>query len=273
MAGQSPNIQLLQASVDAEDESYFRILIDDKFIKYITIEPGLYDTDDLCFGPSFVSLLPPLPPGDWNVGRISLNSATGAGHFASVSRERLPGIKQAWHPLRIDYLELKLGQKLKSNVYEATCPRLSSTFIVKFALFHWEIPQLEKETAAYEWVKDHQIGPEFLGHVTEEGRIIGFIMSRVEDGHHATPDDFDACHLALSELHSLGIKHGDINKHNFLVHGGKAILIDFDFASRNASRDELDDEMRSLSDFLRDASGRGGRVAEPLSGFEENSEV
>lgn len=82
-----------------------------------------------------------------------------------------------------------MGEKLRSNVYEATCPRFSSIVVVKFARTHWEIQYLEKETAAYEWIKDHPIGPEFLGHVAEEGRIMGFIMSRVEDGHHATLDE------------------------------------------------------------------------------------
>lgn len=267
MAAQSPIIQLLQASVNADDASYFRILVDNKFIKYIIIESDVYDTEDLCFGPSFVSLLPPLPSGDWNVGFIYQDWATGAGHFGSVSRALLPEIKHTWHPLRVDYLELKMGENLRSNVYEATCPRFSSTVVVKLALFDFHLQYLEDETAAYEWIKDHLIGPEFLGYVTEEGRVMGYIMSRVEDGHHATPDDHDVCHSVLSELHSLGIKHGDINKHNFLVHGGKATLIGFEFASPSASRDELDDELRSLSDHLKDTSGRRGRDSETVPGW------
>lgn len=75
--------------------------------------------------------------------------------------------------------------------------------------------------------------------MTEEGRVIGFLISRIADCRHAAPEDFDPCHSILSKLHKLGIKHGDLDKNNFLVHDDKATLIDFDFASRLASDDEL----------------------------------
>lgn len=262
MAGHPPNIQVLQASVDPEDESEFRILIDNKFVKYITIDGGLYDRDEMCFGPSLISLLPPLPLGNWNKGHISRNPTTGAIHFSAVSKTRLQGITNTWHPTQIDHLELRMGRKIRSNLYEATCPRFSSTIIAKFARFSWEVPWLEKETVAYKWIEGHQIGPAFLGHLAEEGRIIGFIMAGIVDFHHATPDDFHLCHLALLKLHQLGIKHGDINKHNFLIHDGKATLVDFDNALREANADELEAELHGLQDQLRDTSGRGGRVVE-----------
>ncbi len=70
-------IKVLQVSVDPldEDESHFRILVDGKFVKYLTIDAKLYSVDDMCFEPSLISILPPLPPGDWNTGRISRNRA------------------------------------------------------------------------------------------------------------------------------------------------------------------------------------------------------
>ena len=124
------------------------------------------------------------------------------------------------------------------------------------------MPQLEAETTAYEWIEGQQIGPAFLGHLTEEGRDIGFVISRISDCRHATPEDFAVCHSALSRLHNLGIKHGDTNKHNFLIYDEKATLIDFDSASRGASDDELQAELDQLPDQLRDTSGRGGIVVE-----------
>ncbi|KJR86892.1 uncharacterized protein SPSK_01918 [Sporothrix schenckii 1099-18] len=262
MGDHPPNIQLLQASVDPEDESEFRVLVNNKFVKYISIDAGLYGSDEMFFGPALISLLPPIPPGDWNKGRISRHPTTGDPYFAAVSRAYLPGITKTWHPTRVDYLELRMQRKLRSNVYEATCPRFSSVVIAKFARISWEVPQLEAETEAYEWIEGHQVGPRFLGHLTEEGGVIGFIMARVPDCLHATVDDFRLCSLALSKLHELGIKHGDINKHNFLIHDGKATLLDFDNASRAASADELEDELQELRDKLQDTSGRGGRIVE-----------
>jgi len=58
------DIQMLQACIDEEDESYFRFLINEDTIKYISITGGVYATDDMCFAPALITLLPPLPPGD-----------------------------------------------------------------------------------------------------------------------------------------------------------------------------------------------------------------
>lgn len=71
------------------------------------------------------------------------------------------------------------------------------------------------------------------------------------------------CVIGLySKLHQLGIKHGDTNKHNFLIHQGKATLIDFDNASRAVSAQELETELGGLRSQLSDMSGRGGQVIE-----------
>lgn len=262
MSGAVPDIQVLQASVDSEDQSEFRILVDRKFVKYLTIDPGLYDVGDMCFGPSLISMLPPLPPGDWNEGHVSHDTTNMRPHFARVKTAQLPGVTNPWHPLQIDHLELHMGQKLRSNVYEATCLQFNSTIIVKFARFAWETPQIDAETSAYQWIENHQIGPKFLGHLSEEGRVIGFIVERIMDCRHATPEDLSLCQLTLSKLHKLGIKHGDINKHNFLIHDGKATLIDFDNSTRYNDTKTLDQEFRALQEELRDTSGRGGRMVE-----------
>ncbi|KAI1091509.1 alpha-galactosidase A precursor [Rostrohypoxylon terebratum] len=262
MTDHAPNILVLQASVDPEAESEFRVLVDNKFVKYITIDPGVFGVDDMCFGPSLIPLLPPLPAGDWTTGCISRDPKTGDAHFSAVSETCLQGITKTWHSTRVDHLELHEKRKLRSNVYEVTCPGFSSTIIAKFARFEWEVAQLERETMAYEWIEGQQIGPTFLGHLIEEGRVIGFLMDRIADCRHATPEDYTLCHSVLSKLHKLGIKHGDINKHNFLIHDGRATLIDFDNASRPASDEELEAEAHDLLDQLRDTSGRGGQVVE-----------
>jgi predicted Ser/Thr protein kinase len=258
------DIRLLQASVDPLDESEFRILVDGKFVKYLTIDAKLYSVDDMCFEPSLISILPPLPPGDWNTGRISRNGADGRPHFSEVAKVELPRISHLWHPLQIDHLDLHMGQKLRSNVYEASTPRFDLPIVVKFARFPFEIPYLDSETSAYQWIQNRQIGPQFLGHLTEEGRVIGFAMERITSCRHwhATPEDLALCQQALSKLHRLSIKHGDINKHNFLIHDDRATLIDFDVALRCNDAKVLEEEFRGLEKELSDMSGRGGRVVE-----------
>lgn len=253
------DVRVLQADVDEETESEFRILVGGEFVKYLIIDAGLYDIPTMCFGPGLIYALPPLPPGDWNEGVISRGPTHDRPYFASVAKRQLPKIMHIWHPHKMDHLDLQVGQKLRTNVYEAaTHGPAEPTIIVKFARFSWEIPQLDAETSAYEWIKGHSIGPNFLGHLTEEGRAIGFMIERITDCRHAGPEDLPLCQQVLSKLHQLGIKHGDINKHNFLIQDQKAILIDFDSATRCNDEKTLADEFDRLQQELYDTSGRGG---------------
>ncbi|KAI9035007.1 ankyrin repeat domain-containing protein [Aspergillus affinis] len=61
--GNLAKIDLLQAEVDENDQSFFRLLVDGRTVKYITVEPSIYSAEDICFGPSLVSILPEIPPG------------------------------------------------------------------------------------------------------------------------------------------------------------------------------------------------------------------
>lgn len=262
MSEQGAAFSLLQASVDDEYESEFRILVEKKFVKYIIIEGNLYEPDDMVFEPTLVSMLPPLPVGDWNLGYIDRDPTTGKPHFSSTAKEELLGVTSIWHSRQVDYLDLKIGNELRSNVYVAFCPGVDAPIVAKFARFDWEIPQLQAETEVYRWIEGCEIGPAFLGHVTEEGRVIGFLMAYIPETRPATPQDFTLCHDALAKLHELGIKHGDINKNNFLIHSQGATLIDFEVASNDASREDLDAEMGKLMSELDDDSGKGGVIIE-----------
>jgi len=84
------------------------------------------------------------------------------------------------------------------------------------------------------------------------------MVERIANCRHAAPEDLSLCQSALSKLHHLGIKHGDINKHNFLIHDGKATLIDFDAATQFNDEETLDAEYQNLQAELADESGRGG---------------
>jgi predicted Ser/Thr protein kinase len=255
---QKAKIELLQAEVDENDQSFFRLLVDGQAIKYITIEPGIYSTEDMCFGPSLVSLLPDLPPGNWNDGLIARDGENGQPRFTRITRTAFASVRNTWHPTSVDYLDLAIGRKLRTGVYEVSCPLFTHVVVAKFARFEWEVQYMENETTAYQWIDGHDIGPRFLGHLTEEGRVIGFLMERIPAERHAGPRDLEACRGTLSRLHELGIRHGDINRFNFLICESRAVLIDFDTAQKCESQDSLLEEFESLSQRLNDLSNRGG---------------
>lgn len=253
-----PKIELLQAEVDENDNSYFRVLVDGQSIKYIRVEPGIYSSEDMCFGPSLVSLLPEFPPGDWNDGLVAKNPIDGRPHFARFFLTQFSGVQNTWHETFVDYLDLLIGQKLRTGIYEARASSFNDVVIAKFARFPWEIQYIENETTAYQWIVGHDIGPRFLGHLTENGRVIGFLLERIIDSRHAGVQDIDICAQVLSRLHDLGIRHGDTNRFNFLVRNSKAILIDFDTAQKCDDSASLSQELENLSTCLEDPSGRGG---------------
>jgi hypothetical protein len=163
MATTSSSLRLLQAEVDnGEEDSYLRLLHNNKHVKYVTIAAGLYHSHDMCFEPVITALLEPLlPPGIWNYGYLSRDSETGLPHFAEVAQKRFRVISTAWHPTMVDHLDIVLGEQLVQGVYDATCPQFTSPLVVKFACWEWEIAYMEDECTAYEWIEGHNIGPKF----------------------------------------------------------------------------------------------------------------
>ncbi|ORY04467.1 hypothetical protein BCR34DRAFT_675805 [Clohesyomyces aquaticus] len=204
--------------------------LDGKFVKYLTIQAGVYDVEDMCFEPALIAILLPLPPGDWNEGGIGKEITTGLPDFTKKVKSQLPDMMNLWHALQINHIELNMGAKLRSNVYEAMSVHFDETAVAKL-----------------------------LGHISEESRVIGFFIERVPNGRNAEPKDHALCHETQSPLHALGFKHEDINKHNFLIHHGKAILIDMESVTRCSDTEVLDQEFERLKEGPRDISGRSGR--------------
>ncbi|KAJ6185752.1 hypothetical protein N7519_007053 [Penicillium mononematosum] len=229
------DITLLQAEADNDDESYFRLLINGS-VRYITIAQGIWSTDDMCFGPSLATILPDLPTGNWNDGLVAKHPETGKPYFARAART----------------------SRLRTGVYEVKCPQFEELVVVKFARFDWEIRYMEGETAAYRLIEGYDIGPRFLGHLTEDGRVIGFVMERIANARHAGPQDLDICQQTLARLHALGIRHGDVNRFNFLIRDEKAILFDFDTARKCDDPKLLAEELRNLQEGLESSSDKGG---------------
>ncbi|KFY30871.1 hypothetical protein V494_08038 [Pseudogymnoascus sp. VKM F-4513 (FW-928)] len=253
---QPTNIEILNQYIDPDGAtpSYYRMLVDKRHIKYITIDAGIYEVDDLCFPPVLLEMLPPFPAGDWNCGRISL-TAVGSpktAFFAETKREKLPEMGPLWKGKVVyPYLDFEMGERLKSNV------------VAKYARFGWEVGYYVAETQAYSWIEGHDIGPEFLGYLTEDdGRVMGFLIEHVE-GRHAGIEDLDACEAVVRRLHGLGIVHGDLNRYNFLIsEEGGAVLIDFETAKRSGDTEAMEGEVKGLREKLLDESGNGGVVSD-----------
>ncbi|KAL4985107.1 alpha-galactosidase A precursor [Aspergillus falconensis] len=256
--GKQLKIDLLQAEVDEDGQSFFRLLVDGRSIKYITIDPGVYSTEDMCFGPSLVSILPELPHGDWNDGLVTRDADDGRPHFVSIKLTRFPEVQNTWHGTYVEYLELSIERKLRTGIYGVKCPSFNNTVVAKFARFPWEIQYIENETTAYQWISGHNIGPQFLGHLTENGRVIGFLMEYITNARHAGAQDIETCREVLCRLHDLGVRHGDTNRFNFLIRDSKATLIDFDTAQKCDDQDMLQQELENLTTCLEDLSGKGG---------------
>lgn len=250
---------LLQAEVDDQDESYFRLLIDNH-VKYLTIPGNLWSSEDLCFSPSLLSLLPSFPPGDWNDGLVTKDPETGQAHFVYTRKTAFAGVQNTWHDTFVEYTDLKIGEKLRIGIYEVTGPMFEDIVVAKFARFDWEIRYVENETTAYQWLQGSGIGPRFLGHLVEHGRVIGFLMERVIGARFASPEDLEVCQEALSRLHELGVKHGDTNRFNFLVCADEVVLIDYDTAQKCDDAASLQEEFDGLLGSLQDESAKGGFV-------------
>ena len=265
----NPNVQLLACLVEPHDaidpvDSYYRFLVDGSCVKYVTVAPGALAGEEIdwTFGPIlFSKLLPPFPPGNWNNGHVAKDPRTGEAAFIKTEIESLPGVENIWHPVRLNELDFKC-EYVRQRVHISTHPELNDgkPVLMKRAVWPWEIASMNAETTAYEWIRDSDIGPKFLGHITEGegGRVVGFVAEWVQDARAAGPGDLESCKKALGRLHALGIKLGDINKHNFLVREGHdVVLIDFETAQK-CSPQELAGEMNALQESLEDPSFRGG---------------
>ncbi|KAI0164027.1 hypothetical protein GGR57DRAFT_452093 [Xylariaceae sp. FL1272] len=262
------NVQLLACLVDEDDidDSDYRFLADGHRVRYVTTAPGTFDgaEDDRTFEPVLLGeLFPPFPTGSWNKGHVAKDTATREPTFIKVETVQLAGIKNAWHPVKLNEFDFTQQRRIRQRVHVSTHPELNDgePVLIKLAIWPWEIASMEVETTAYQLIDGRGIGPKFLGHVTEgnDGRVVGIITEWVQGARAAGPEDIECCKRALGRLHELNIKSGDINKHNFLVRDGQDIvLVDFEMAKFWCSLEEVDDEMGALKRTLQDKSFRGG---------------
>lgn len=83
------------------------------------------------------------------------------------------------------------------------------------------------------------------------------LLEKLEDRRNAGIDDLPDCERALERLHNLGVLHGEVNRHNFLVANDGVKLIDFERSQEDATELSKTLEMQGLRAELSDQSGRG----------------
>lgn len=265
----------MEFSTSGRDDCYYRILVGTD-VKYITIQAGALDAESLMDMPlSFQDILPSLPyhRDGWNLAYISRNAA---GELEPVlSEAEFPRVETIWHPETVNFVDLERTKQLSLLAQECVWKRGKSeddesrdqaqrTMIAKMARFPWEIQYIEAETRIYRMLEQTGIAPTFLGHIHESGRVIGFLLDKVQ-GRAAGCADLNVCEAALRRLHGLGIRHGDCNRYNFIIGSdGKVSLIDFDNARLGADAAMLEAEIAGLQEQLREETGRGGGfITEP----------
>ncbi|KAL8852703.1 MAG: hypothetical protein Q9221_002463 [Calogaya cf. arnoldii] len=228
--------------------THYRISENSDRIVYVSIDAGVYDEDVYCLPSILLDLLPPFPSGDWNKGHITKTKERPEPHFAWTKLADLPGITPRWHPRHFDFNQLTIRHKLMPNVAEASHPELGEV-IAKYARFEWEIAPYQRENEIYYWLDGHHMGPTFLGHLTEGGRVFGFLLQKLQ-GRHAGVQDLARCEDVVRKLHSLRILHGDLNRHNFLVNEDQVVLIDFETSIRSQDEEKKAEELRELKKEL-----------------------
>ncbi|KAI5799024.1 alpha-galactosidase A [Geopyxis carbonaria] len=233
-------------------KSYYRILIGDK-VKYLEVSPGIYGEETLRRPPDLLASLPTLPysESNWMTAKIR---GTSWSDVEVMSRQPA-AVGCLWHPARFDVLSLSIVQRLSDRAYEVTHPSQGGSMIAKYARFEFEIPRIQTETHIYRTINDHGIAPEFLGHIHEHGRIIGFLLRKISGGRQPQPEDFDMCRDALEKLHSLRVGHVDLRRDDFIIkawntHQSEAVIIDFEKSTLNSRTEELEWEMSRLPKVL-----------------------
>jgi hypothetical protein len=257
-------VTILNQEIDNE-RGIYRIQHGSKVV-YLTIMADVYDEDTMCRPYLLLPKLPALPQEDWTRMHISKDSSEqGTDAFnVVVTNDALPGVDTIWHSRCIEVLTLVPIESHRSSVYEVMYD--GTPAFCKIATFDWQIPRMEREAWAYSVLDRIQreepatapLWPRVLGHVAEQGRVIGILLERLE-GRCAAIKDLPACTAALRRLHDIGLVHGDVNRFNFVVNeqNGEVRMVDFEHA---AAMDEetAKEELASLASELEGETGRGG---------------
>jgi predicted Ser/Thr protein kinase len=210
----------------------------------------------------FENILPPLDYSSnaWKSATITRNPTTNELE-STLSADGQPGVTAIWNPRLVDCFDIKRIELLTLLTQECkwvTPYQQPEAMIAKMARFYWEVPYIEAETQMYQVLEGTGIAPKLLGHIHEEGRVMGILLEKVPDGRTAEPADLERCKAALRRFHKLGYLHGDCNKYNFIIRPDGVVLLDFEKARKCDDEALLEAEMASLEQQLAETTGRGG---------------
>ena len=184
-----------------EDATICKLIVDEKYIRYVLVEPQDYRVHPpgiLIDGPDDPAVpFPTLAPaGEWYLGRILKDKKTGKPHFVIASNADYPfispvSVKDPWHPTRIDYFDkdlhtlrraVKSAVGCKDQLRVVTHPKLldGRPVLMKTFDFPMQCHGINIETRAYRTLANKGLTPEFLGHVTAEGNVIGFFLEWID---------------------------------------------------------------------------------------------
>lgn len=235
----------------------------------MAIAVGVFDDETMCQPDLLPSSLPELPHPPWTKAHLERDPKSDALEITATNTP-LPGVSEGWHHNSVDVLSLDPIKDYRSNVYEVRYRGRPA--VVKICPWEWYMPNMENETNAHELFDEHRrlrdpdeakVAPEFLGHVTENGRIMGVLLEKKE-GVFASIEDLAICEAAVRQVHKMGLVHGDVNRYNFLVDrdAGRASLVDFEHVEVYDEA-KAQAELASLPSELREDIGRGGvRIVE-----------
>jgi predicted Ser/Thr protein kinase len=207
------------------------------------------DDSDYGFPPAIRNLLPKSIDTSYNHAFID---SSGTSNFSIRQFEEVTTL---WHNINIDITTLPVVGAIKANCFKVL--HEGEWAIAKFARFDWEIRFIEAETAIYWTIEKHDIAPKFLGHLHENGRVVGILLEYIDGRRPRKEQDYETCAHALSRLHDLGLVHGDVNLDNFIVTGvGEAQLVDFENC-KLGTKEERMREVKQLEREFEEDSQRG----------------
>ncbi|KAF9776609.1 hypothetical protein IL306_005186 [Fusarium sp. DS 682] len=250
-------------SEDGPGYSHFRIVTEET-VKLILIKDsalkhgvsGKPEEPDL----HWEDILPiiPLNKNQCNAVMIERNATTGTLD-AQSTRILIPSVETVWHPTRVDVVDLRRLEQIACTAQQCFLKPgyqvngLPQTVMIgKIARWPWDIQWIEAETKVYQFLQSSGSGiaPRFLGHVTEDDHVNGFLLEKVE-GRPAGIADLQICQRALHRLHELRILHGDIDRTNIIVRPDNTVaFVDFEKAKMFADGETLMREMAALPAIL-----------------------
>lgn len=195
--------------------------------------------------------------GTWEEARMQLDEHAKNTGNKTGSATSWPGTMNNWHHRKVDHLEFVDVEMLQPGRMQiVTHHGFDAPVLIKTAESLTEIPSLEREATVYRLLYGSGITPEFLGHVTDGERVIGFITEYIREVPSVRSRNMKGCMTALRGLHRRGIVHGDAHDGNCLIReDGSAVLIDFELSTGTWLPKEFERDLDIMERCIRAISG------------------